>query len=432
VTLEIPIAGTAAAQIEHVEQPASPTLHGHVDSPSAGETLTGHWVPLSGWALDREGRPVEIEVSEGWIGVDRVACKLARPDIPNAYPSILGAECSGFSTCVPTARLPHEFELRLTGIVAGVQMQFARVCGRRRRFAPLEAAPLTPLAITTLGRTGSTLLMTLLSQHPAIAAYKPTAYDSRPFAYHLSAATRLSSPRSRMAQLDDWWLGGGAVTAADLRALEGPVSELVIGSQIDALLQSSAIQAATFARDLAAAEGKADVRYAAEKTGPTFVPRLMHELCPATREIFLVRDFRDVITSILAFNSMRGFDAFGREEVGSDEAFVERLAVDVRRLAAAWAERRDRGLVVRYEDLASRPEEVLASVFAYLQLDASGELIGAIIDRGQALLDRTGQRHRTSAGVSASTGRWRNDLSASMQEACTAAFADALLEFGYQ
>jgi hypothetical protein len=143
-----------------------------------------------------------------------------------------------------------------------------------------------------------------------------------------------------------------------------------------------------------------------------------------------VRDFRDVLTSMLAFNAMRGYAAFGREHVDSDEQFVRRLAGDVAAFAAGWRERRDGAVLLRYEDLVADPSVALARVFDYLELDADPSLVGGIVDRAQALLDRI--QHRTVKQASASSGRWERDLPPALQELAGEAFAGPLKEFGYR
>ena len=46
------------------------------------------------------------------------------------------------------------------------------------------------------------------------------------------------------------------------------------------------------------------------------------ELYPDSREVFLVRDFRDMVSSILAFNAKRGARGFGRAAAETDAGYV--------------------------------------------------------------------------------------------------------------
>ena len=128
----------------------------------------------------------------------------------------------------------------------------------------------------------------------------------------------------------------------------------------------------TYVRDLAAfcqrsidgwylatatAQGQAEdaLVYFAEKHFPDVYPRLMRELYPGARELFLVRDFRDMVASMQAYNARKGFGDFGRDKAGSDEAWLVHLHQNFLVLRAAWRDRGEPGSLVRYEDLVRDP-----------------------------------------------------------------------------
>lgn len=94
-----------------------------------------------------------------------------------------------------------------------------------------------------------------------------------------------------------------------------------------------------FYRRLAASQGLAAPRYFAEKCLPGHIPLLTHELYPEARAIFLVRDFRDMVCSVLAFNRKRGFQAFDRERVETDEECVRVVRHRVAKLYEQWRDR---------------------------------------------------------------------------------------------
>ena len=130
------------------------------------------------------------------------------------------------------------------------------------------------------------------------------------------------------------WLGGEAVEAlADGRQ-----------QRIDALYEH-----------IAATTGGSDEPFFAEKSNLR-VSSVAAELYPNGRELFLVRDFRDMVCSVLAFNEKRGVTGFGRAEASSDMEYVERLGGWAASLMRAWERRRERAHLVRYEDLVLDPE----------------------------------------------------------------------------
>lgn len=413
-------------------------LRANLESPAPGEATPGLWIPFVGWISSTGDEQPAIRISDRWSSLRQFRPNVARPDILGAFSHLPAQATPGFSLVFDVVRQPEEFDLWLTATLSDAAIRFALIRGRRRRYEPVPLLPIVPLAVTTLGRTGSTLLMTLLSHHPAIAAFRPISNDSRPFGYWLGAATRLATVSSRLQLVDstgpthDWWFGHDPVSVESLLSPSDPVHQTLFGRSVDALLGDAMRNAATVARDLAFVDGRAAPRYAAEKCYPNFVPWMMRELCPDARELFLVRDPRDVFTSMIAFNAKRGFATFGRETVDSDDAFLERFTTDAEVLADAWASRRETAHLVTYEHLVSDPDAALAAIFDYLELDSSPGVIAQIIDEANAALDGPLAAHRTTETVSASTGRWEHDLEPELRSRCAAALAHACAEFGYE
>jgi hypothetical protein len=143
-----------------------------------------------------------------------------------------------------------------------------------------------------------------------------------------------------------------------------------------------------------------------------------------------VRDFRDMLCSIRAFNAKRGTLGFNRDQVASEEEYIARLGREAQQLLGNWKARADRALLVRYEDLILQPEETLEEMLRYVGVDSSGAMVDDIL--GRALVDTPEMRaHRTSGGPKASIGRWRSDLDAESKAMCERVFGEALREFGY-
>ena len=84
--------------------------------------------------------------------------------------------------------------------------------------------------------------------------------------------------------------------------------------------------------------------YFAEKHFPDVYPRLLRELYPGARELFLVRDFRDMIASMLAYNARKEFGDFGRESAQSDATWLDELRRGVVALRDAWRDRGEPGV----------------------------------------------------------------------------------------
>ena len=155
----------------------------------------------------------------------------------------------------------------------------------------------------------------------------------------------------------------------------------------------------------------------------------MWELYPRLREVVLVRDFRDMVASMFAYNAKRGREGFRRDSAETDaEYVVDQIKSSVHALATAWESRSERAHLIRYEDLVLDPEPTVAALLRYLELDDSpaGEMVATLFARGPET-----EWHRTTADPAASIGRWRRDLTPEARQACEQALASELQIFGY-
>ena len=154
------------------------------------------------------------------------------------------------------------------------------------------------------------------------------------------------------------------------------------------------------------------------------------EFYPKGREIFLVRDFRDMLCSIAASNRKRNRADFGRNLAASEEQYIHNIGEKARRLLKAWNNRGDRACLVRYEDLVLQTPKSLTRALKYLGLPADQGRIDEMIRRASADTPVL-QHHRTTPSARESVGRWRRDLSSQLQAICEDAVGATLAEFGY-
>ena len=86
--------------------------------------------------------------------------------------------------------------------------------------------------------------------------------------------------------------------------------------QAAAVCQSSVEK---FYEEVASNQDQVCPAFFAEKQVPDEVPGILWELYRGTREIFVIRDFRDMLCSIRAFNAKRGFLGFDRSHAASEK-----------------------------------------------------------------------------------------------------------------
>jgi hypothetical protein len=406
-----------------------------LELPQAGTRYRSYAIPFAGWVLggDVPVRAIDLNVEERRVA--RLPVHIRRPEVAEAFPDVEWASQSGFRGPIGAATVPATSEFRMTALLDdGSRQPIGTLSISRRSLMRRPESVMQPTVITMLGRSGSTWLTWLVSRHPQVVAYTP--YDAQPTvaAHQLEVFRALAEPSSylqavRAAAMNaDWWLG----RERSFPPLNPePDAEAWLGSEgVESLLAVSCERIEAFYGEVARSERRPASRFV-EKYGPhPFLQDLLWEVYPGMRELFLVRDFRDTIASILAYSRRGGLSWPRPEGIETDEQFVrEFMSRQVGGLLDAWSRRSKQAMLVKYEDLASAPTETLGAIFSYLDLDASGETV-------ERALTATAPKqsldyHRTSADLAGSVGRWRTDLSPSVRRACDEALAAPLEAFGY-
>jgi hypothetical protein len=164
-------------------------------------------------------------------------------------------------------------------------------------------------------------------------------------------------------------------------------------------------------------------------------------LLPRSRMLFLLRDGRDVVDSIL--DAMLGSDSWWAERTRQlGRPPQERLAFVVQH-SELWVRRtmasqrafeslpEDQRLLVRYEEILADTRAQLRSIFDWLALDVSEKKLAAIVDRHafeSAPRDRRGPGKPMRA---ATPGLWRENLTEDEQRTMHEIMGSKLAELGY-
>jgi hypothetical protein len=419
-----------------VNEGASDYVHGgNLDTPREGFASDSYGIVIEGWVLTLSLAVKYVEVLHEERPIAIAEANLERPDIASGFADVEGAGRSGYRASIGTLKLPAEFEIVLRARLEDeTRLPLGRLRGRRRRMPASTERQIEPLMVNTIGRSGSTLLVTLLSSHPEVVAFSPFVKDARISTYWANVLQDLAEPASFLAPFDPpdlesphWWLGSG-----DGVELGEPEVEHWLGSEaIDSLAGVCRSRIEAFYSQLAS--GEAPPRYFVEKYLPyQAVPDLLAEMYSGAREVILVRDFRDMLCSVIAFNRKRGYEAFGRSGEGGDAEYVRGpLLQSATTLAERLRGEATRPHLVRYEDLIEAPEPALTELFEHLKLDADPERVDETVRRAAASTASM-QHHRTTSDPAASIGRWREDLPPEIAEICNDALGPLLAEFGYE
>jgi hypothetical protein len=409
----------------------------HLDAPRVGPRDV-YDVEVAGWVLGRGVAVTGIEVHVEGAVVKRAPIDQQRPDVAADYPGHPGAAVSGFRTWVGVVGLEPGAAMQVRAVLDdGTRARLGTVKLTRRPVASGFVPKLQPLMLTTMGRAGTTWTMRLLSEHPQIVVHRFHPYELRTARYWWHMFKVLSEPRDpyHSAQADRFQTNRDTVGKNPFYpepiAVTPGLGEWMGRTYVERLCRFCQQQAEDTYELIARAQGQPDAVYMAEKHRADGMPWLVWELYPRAKEIFLVRDFRDVLSSMIAFNAKHGYRAFGPAHLQSDEEFARFLRTStVRQLSRAWPKRQDRAHLIRYEDLMRDTEATLRGMLAYLELDASDAVVDGMIERASEE-NESSRRHRTSAGADASIARWKQSLSPSVQAVCNEVYADVLEQFGY-
>jgi Sulfotransferase family len=412
-----------------------------LDYPRTGP-VDGYAFYVYGWVVSKA--PVaEVEFVHAGIVIACCELTVSRPDVATAYGS---SSPVGFWKVIGTVGLPPAFTI-------GVRVVFQD--GRRREIAEIRGTQqltsafipsIQPIMVSTLGRSGGTWLMRMLAEHPDIIVHERFPYgETYVCSYWMHFVHVLAAPvgTSQVESLQFWtdperlprFPYAFLVPDIDAGSLGATADRWYATDHVEEFARVAQAAVESFYREYASSRKRPTPAFFAEKSvqqkgvRPGHYDWTMRRLYPRGREIFLVRDPRDTLASVLAFNARRGFDAFGRERVETDEQYVDVIRTRMLLLVQTWKSTSHRGPLVRYEDLVRSPTEQITAMLDALELDSSANIVDAMVKAGnEATADVNA--HKTSPDGPSSIGRWKRDLEPRLQKICDEAFDGLLDELG--
>jgi len=410
-----------------------------LDSPATDIEFSRRPFSFSGWIVGKDDHFTDIDVIANGDHFMTIPVDIPRPDVGARFAPSSESQTFGFTAYCNPFTLPRQFDIEgyarsgKTG-----RIKIFTLSGERRAIGKDHTMTMRPLAVTTLGRTGSTYLLGLLSAHPDVIVYRPFELEARYASYWMEMFLSLSHPRSWLYPLasslsfDPTWILGREDEKNLHYAVYDDMTKWFGGTYTDELFSFCMGNLEEHYRRVAALQGKQDALYFSEKFMPGPLTDTLLDLMPVYREIILVRDFRDMFCSIDAFNRKRGFLGFGRNDFQSDKDYIALwLKKGADALKDAWLKRRSFSCLVRYEDLVRKPEETLREIFEYCALDASPSTIRNNIKRVGDIRRESQEAHRTTPDARLSLERFRTDLSPDMLEFCNRVFREPMMVFGY-
>ncbi len=240
------------------------------------------------------------------------------------------------------------------------------------------------------GRVGSTLLMQLLATDKRIAFDRSYPFEIRHMTLMADLCRQMPPPGTNIVDEHDFRI-------ESIREMWKVFSEQV-------------------------SRNNPEAKWYAEKLLLTSDISLFQQVLPEVYVIELVRDPRDILVSIRAFNARRGVQGFGRNRFASEDEYVRAFIEGMQQRLPTFGNNTS-SILVRYEDMVENLSDEARRI---------GDWIGVLLDAQKVLADRAGfSHHMTSSDAASSIGRWRTELSPLDAREITSALESDLLRLGY-
>jgi hypothetical protein len=406
-----------------------------LDHPRTGP-VDGYAFAVSGWVVSKA--PVaEVEFVHEQSVVANCELTVPRLDVASMYGS---SSPVGFWKAIGTVGLAPDFTLEVRVVFGNGRRHVIGEIRGTQQLTSTFTPSMQPIMVTSPGRSGSTLLMRMLAEHPDIIVEERFPYETYVFSYWMHFLQVLARP------IDISPLGSHELWM-DLKRLSpfpyffidphtGPIppeqatlDRWYASDQIEEFARVAQAAVESFYRVYASARNRTTPAFFAEKIVPAgHIRWMMALLYPRAREIFLVRDPRDTLASTLAFHT-KNISAQRVQSVGTDEQLVVGLRESILSITHLWKRRSRNDALVRYEDLICSPTEQIRAMLDAMELDSSANIVDSMVRAGKETTANVNS-HRTSPDVASSIGRWKRDLEPRLQKFCDEAFDGLLDELG--
>ena len=257
-----------------------------------------------------------------------------------------------------------------------------------------------PIFVGGCGRSGTTLVRVILDSHPNIAC---------------GPEIKVTAPVMSL------WAQCRSVFAETLQSYH---------LQAEDINDAFADLIRTLLDKYRAAAGKSRI---AEKTpGNLFFFQHLHQLFPQSPLIHVIRDGRDVVTSLLAMNWV---DA----KTGQPVPYTQ----DARKAAEYWVRAIRTGrelraqpgmdrcyMDMRYEDMVREPERTLRELFAFID-EPWDPVVLAFHEQQRDLASESSAEQVARPLYTQAAGRWQSDLAEADRAAVKQVAGETLVELGY-
>jgi hypothetical protein len=378
----------------------------YLDVPALKDTLVGPYVRIAGWfgAESASLGQIKLFCRDELIGLSDLG---VRDDVRLAGAVAENVVAYGFDSIIDLSSAVGTNTIFAVAVDQGVDVFLFELNLTISTKDLGKADAIQPIFVTSIGRSGSTLIMKTLSkmQHVAI-------FDRYPYEAAISLGTTVASKAflKELFQRIETLAPYGANPHDMIRTLNSNYVATVhnINDTV---------------RNLYSRSGS-DVGFFAEKCNPTDLEKLLAFFGTA-KYIFLTRDPRDILASKIAFRQKRADPIFGLEGDNKDPYGLDGLKEDCTMfLRAVQAIPTKDLLILRFEDFAIDLNATIAKLSLFLGAVPAEDVLSALeIDGNEAM-------HKSSPDGRA-IGRWKAELPQSFVEQINIGCASYINRFAY-
>ena len=422
--------------VEHIRNSKNEDVDYRIDSPSVCVLKNTSAISISGWAFSDKKNIKEIHIMHGGRKIKSAKVNIPRKDVISKLLKFRAKSVCGFGVDVGIVGFPENIDIRIRVVFEdGSFALIARIIGTYTFSAYMAGSnKITPILLNSMGRMGTTMMMRLLKSHPDIVTTDSYPYEERPSQYWTHMFKVLSEPANyeESVTTDQFFSNNSMVGNNPFFTVNRETSSWYGDCYLDVVggFVNNAIN--NYYNEQSSRQGRQGSKYFIEKMMSPNVPfwDTYNRVHDEVKNIFLVRDIRDVYCSVMDFNKKRGYMSFGLNESTTTDEYFVMLERQYSGLYTRWLSNKENSILVKYEDVLQDTHEELMKILNYLELDVTSDVIDAmVVDASKR--NKNMKMHQTSASPIQSIGRWRDDLDPEIAKQANDKFKDALISFGY-
>jgi hypothetical protein len=421
--------------VEYLRNNMTKDITCNIDSPSICVFKNTNAINISGWAYCDNKKIKEISIMSMGIKIKSEKKNLPRRDVISIKSYLREESIFGFSMDVGVVGFPESIDIRVRAVFDdGSFTLIAKIIGKytcEPYIVGLDKK--IPILLNSMGRMGTTMLMRLIKSHPSIVTTNNYPYEERPSQYWTHMFKVLAEPGNyeESVNTDQFFSTNYYVGNNPFYTLNKNTSSWyndhylgILGNFINNAINE-------YYNDQALWQGKQAEMYIEKMMSPnSSFWDIYNRTHPGVKNIFLVRDIRDVYCSVLDFNKKRGYMSFGVQQSMTEEEYIHLLERQYSALFSRWEAESTNSILVKYEDILLDVHGEIKKILDYLGVNSDKGVVDNMVAEA-AKMSKSMASHQTSTSPENSIGRWKKDLEPNLAMKANDKFKDTLDSFGY-